>query len=193
MPVAEQGDFLDFDDQGLPGGGDGYTHVFFNGCLHNFLEPGEALAQAAGLLRNVRDKAKTRCYGREKGREVEERSFCFAFLFECRGETGPFTTHRSRGEEPGSVLRGSAVYVPVSGDDFSPACCRAPAPASRWIAWTCKRSADRTGVNSSQSISRPYMKYSARLPENSAAGGIYLIIVRNAALYIARARVCGAS
>ncbi|CAM9560545.1 unnamed protein product [Ascophyllum nodosum] len=44
-----QGDFLDYRDDG--GEEAGFTHVFFNCCLHNFLEPGEALATAARLLR----------------------------------------------------------------------------------------------------------------------------------------------
>eukprot|EP00904_Undaria_pinnatifida_P012366 jgi/Undpi1/825/HiC_scaffold_10.g04289.m1 len=44
-----QGDFLDYcRDQPSPGD---FTHVFFNGCLHNFLEPGEALVGAARLLK----------------------------------------------------------------------------------------------------------------------------------------------
>lgn len=46
-----QVDFLDYcRDQPSPGE---FTHVFFNGCLHNFLEPGEALAGAARLLEEV--------------------------------------------------------------------------------------------------------------------------------------------
>ena len=52
-PVRALGqvDFLDYcRDQPSPGE---FTHVFFNGCLHNFLEPGEALVGAARLLKEV--------------------------------------------------------------------------------------------------------------------------------------------
>lgn len=47
-----QGDFLEYADA-KASEGKGFTHVFFNACLHNFLEPGEALARAAELLREV--------------------------------------------------------------------------------------------------------------------------------------------
>eukprot|EP00752_Nemacystus_decipiens_P007344 g6570.t1 len=47
-----QADFLDYCEQhGSSGDSDRFSHVFFNGCLHNFLEPGEALAGAALLLK----------------------------------------------------------------------------------------------------------------------------------------------
>ncbi|CAM9871729.1 unnamed protein product [Ectocarpus sp. 12 AP-2014] len=44
-------DFLDYCGDHLSSGGEGFSHVFFNGCLHNFLEPGEALSGAAKLLK----------------------------------------------------------------------------------------------------------------------------------------------
>lgn len=55
-----QGDFLEYSEHEEVGD-KGFTHVFFNGCLHNFLEPGEALARAAGLLREVRFYHVPRC------------------------------------------------------------------------------------------------------------------------------------
>ncbi|CAM9365919.1 unnamed protein product, partial [Hapterophycus canaliculatus] len=45
-----QADFLDYCKDHATSCSEGFSHVFFNGCLHNFLEPGEALAGAALLL-----------------------------------------------------------------------------------------------------------------------------------------------
>ncbi|CAM9173027.1 unnamed protein product [Ectocarpus sp. 6 AP-2014] len=49
--TPNQADFLDYCGDHLLSGGEGFSHVFFNGCLHNFLEPGEALSDAAKLLK----------------------------------------------------------------------------------------------------------------------------------------------
>lgn len=51
-PSVPQRDFLEYSEGG-ESDAKGFTHVFFNGCLHNFLEPGEALGKAAELLREV--------------------------------------------------------------------------------------------------------------------------------------------